>query len=184
MSADNPRFIRHLRSGRKSAFNEFVLGFKDRVFNTAYRFLGDWKEANNLAREIFLSACRNTKDLRAGSSLSSWIYRITLNSCNDRLKSIEPSPKVTGAGFESAQNLRFRAMPHRLFGKKEIELSVQAAIMALPVECKEVVLLRDIEGLSCGQTAEILGIDKGTVLLRLSRARFALKDSLAGVIDA
>ena len=184
MSADNPRFIRHLRAGRKSAFNELVLGFKDRVFNTAYRFLGDWQEANDLAREVFLSANRNIRSFRPESNLSSWIYRNTLNSCKDRLKLRESLKKITGVEFEGAQNLRFRDMPHRLFGKKEMELSVQAAIMALPEECKEVVLLRDIEGLSCGQIAEILGIENDTVKLRLSRARSALKDSLGGVIDA
>jgi len=187
LAGDNPRFIRHLRAGRKSAFNELVLGFKDRVFNTAYRFLGDWQEANDVAREVFLSVNKNLRSFRAKSLLSAWVYRNTVNICKNRLKSRELLKKGAGAALadaQGAQNLRFRDMPHRLFEKKELELSVQAAIMALTEECKEIVLLRDIEGLSYGQIGEILGIEESAVKSRLSRARFALKDSLSGVIDA
>jgi len=185
LAADNPRFIRHLSAGRKSAFNELVYVFKDRVFNTAYRFLGDWQEANSVARELFLSANGNTKSFKDESRLSAWIYRKTLNICKDKLKGRESLKN--GAGFEGArgaQNSRFRDMPHRLFGKKELELSVQAALMVLPAECREIVLLRDIEGLSYGQIAEILGVEGGAVKSKLSEARFALKGSLAGLIDA
>ena len=187
MAADDPRFIRHLRAGRKRAFNELVLGFKDRVFNTAYRFLGDWQEANDLAQDVFISVNKNIRSFRAQSSLSTWIYRITVNMCKNRFKSGEFSRKRSTVGLDDAQgaqNLRSRDMPHRLFEKKELELSVQAAIIALPEEWKEIVLLRDIEGLPYCQIAEILGIEEGTVKSRLSRARLALKDRLEGVINA
>ena len=180
------RFIRHLRAGRGKAFNELVLGYKDRVFNLSYRFHGDWQEANELAREVFISLNKNIRSFRVQSGLSTRIYKITLDMCKSRLANLRSEKNKITAGAEEVPgtvNLRVLNAPNRLLEKKELEMSVQAAINALPEERKEVLLLRDIEGLSYREISEILAIEEKTLKLRLNKARQVLRDGLAGVID-
>ena len=95
VTSDNNRFqgvdealARAFQSGEKKAFDKLVLRYRDRIFNMCYRFLGDYQEAEDTAQEVFIKAYRSLKLFRFKSSFYTWLYRITVNTCKNKLKSL------------------------------------------------------------------------------------------------
>jgi len=176
--------VKQCKEGKVTAFNQIVLKYKDKVFNTAYRFLGNYQDASDLTQECFISVYNGIKDFKGESSLSTWIYRIAVNVCKNKLKSFErkKDSKTISLRDKILDVKDSNNSPVELFEKKEIESRVQDAINSLPSEWKEVVILRDIEGLSYDEIARILQCEIGTVKSRLHRARMVLKDKLKRVI--
>ncbi len=81
--------INAFKAGKKSAFDELVLSHKDKVFNLCYWFVGDYQDANDLAQDVFFKAFKALKNFRFESAFSTWIYRITVNTCKNRLNSLQ-----------------------------------------------------------------------------------------------
>ncbi len=86
---DDNALVKEIQAGRISAFEELVLRYQDNIFNLCYRFLGDHQEAEDLAQITFLKAFRAINKFRFESSFSTWLYRIGVNSCKNRLKSLD-----------------------------------------------------------------------------------------------
>jgi RNA polymerase sigma-70 factor (ECF subfamily) len=184
--------IRAFQDGDKAAFDELVHKHQHTLFNLCYRFLGDYQEANDSAQETFIKVYRSLKKFRFESAFSTWLYRIAVNTCRNRLKSgeygwkkntvpldnpVPPSHSSPVAGIHD--ETRCPAM--ELESRERMTL-IQEAISALPLEQKEVVTLRDIEGFSYEEIGEITGANPGTVKSRLARARLELRKRLRSVI--
>ena len=184
--------IRAFHEGDKAAFDKLVLKHKDRLFNLCYRLLGDYEEANDSAQETFIKAYRALKKFRFESAFSTWLYRIAVNTCKNKLKSSAyrqkrkmvplDNPVLANRSRRSREIQDESQSPAIELEKKERMRIIQEAINALPPEQKEVVTLRDIEGFSYEEVAEITGFNLGTVKSRLARARQDLRKKLRSVI--
>jgi RNA polymerase sigma-70 factor (ECF subfamily) len=194
--ANEPRedavLIRAFREGDRAAFDSLVLKHKDRVFNLCYRLLGEYEEANDSAQETFIKVYGSLKKFRLESAFSTWLYRIAVNTCKNKLKSsafrqkrkmVPMDNPVSDNRAQSGLGIQDESQsPAMELEKKERMRIIQEAINALPSEQKEVVTLRDIEGFSYEEVAQITGFNLGTVKSRLARARQDLRKKLRSVI--
>lgn len=175
----------------KNAFDQLILLRKRMVFNLCYRFLGNHEDADDCAQEVFLKVYRSLRKFRFESNFTTWLYRITVNTCKNKLNSLdyrlrfkkmrinnnrpheEELPQSVEIGDETYS-------PDSSLKRKEISELIQEAVNKLPTPQKMVVVLRDIEGRSYEEIAEITGYKLGTVKSKLSRARLELRERLRG----
>jgi len=190
--AQDAALIRAFQEGDKAAFDKLVLNHKDRLFNLCYRILGDYEEANDSAQETFIKVYRGLKKFRFESGFSTWLYRIAVNTCKNKLKSSAyrqkskmvplDNPVLANRSQPSREIQDESPSPAMELEKKERMRVIQEAIDALSPEQKQVVTLRDIEGFSYEEVAEITGFNLGTVKSRIARARQDLRKKLRSVI--
>ena len=182
--------IRNFQSGDRVAFDKLVLRHKDKLFNLVYWFLGDYQEANDCAQDTFIKVFKSLKKFRFESSFSTWLYRIAINTCKNRLKSSAfrwkkkmipiQNPEGAKAGNPSPEIRDNSPSPLNGLEKKERMRLIQKAINSLPEEQNRVVVLRDIQGLSYEEIAAVIGLNLGTVKSRLARGRMELRNRLKG----
>ncbi len=184
--------IRAYLSGEARAFDALVNRHKDRVFNLCYRFLGDYHEADDTAQEVFIKVFRSLNRFRFESAFSTWVYRIAVNACKNRINSIEYRYKKWMRRLDAAvpsldceaQNTAPEASntPVERLEQKERAEQISRALSALSGNKKTVAVLRDIEGLSYEEISRITGLKPGTVKSTLARARADLQKRLRGLI--
>jgi RNA polymerase sigma-70 factor (ECF subfamily) len=184
--------VRAFQGGDRAVFDELVLRHQHRLFNLCYRFMGDYQEANDTAQETFIKVYGSLKRFRFESAFSTWLHRIAVNICKNKLKSLAYRQKKMTISLDnpgSAENgtppMEIRDETHS--PAKELETkqrmrAIQEAINMLPLEQKEMVTLRDIQGFSYEEIVEITGTALGTVKSRLARARLDLRKRLRSVI--
>ena len=175
----------------RTAFDKLILKYKDKVFNLCYRFMGDYDEADDAAQETFVKVYRNLKKFRFESSFSTWIYRIAVNTCKNKMSSLNyrinqqmirlDKPKTSSNGVYPMEIEDHTHSPERLVERKEKQQLIQKAINSLPGKHRRLVVLRDIEGLSYEEIVGITGNKLGTVKSKLARARELLRKKLKGV---
>ena len=191
--SDNDRtLIRDFLSGNRSAFDRLLLRHKDRVFSLCYRFLGDYQEAEDSSQDVFVKVYTSLKRFRFESSFSTWLYRIVFNTCMNKLNSLKYRFAKGSVSLKDLENRREGAQEREirddgptpameLERKERMEL-IQEAINSLPPRQKVAVILRDIQGLSYEEIADITGWNIGTIKSRIARARLGLRDRLRGQI--
>lgn len=151
--------------------------YQHRVFGVALRMLGNRAEAEEVAQEAFVRAHRALGDFRGDAKLSTWLYAITSRLCLNRLASGER--RLTRRGEDALLRLSDAApRPDAALERRELETALARAIAELPEDRRIVVVLRDIEGLSYEEIAQVLELELGTVRSRLHRARADLKEKL------
>jgi RNA polymerase sigma-70 factor, ECF subfamily len=136
----------------------------------AFRLLGDRERMDDVLQEAYARAFRALPRFRGGSAIGTWLYRIVYNACLDELRRSGARREVSLDEWRERGSSRTDGVEERL--------DLAAALAALPVELRAVVLLVDADELSYDEAAEVLGIPAGTVASRLSRARDALKGAL------
>jgi RNA polymerase sigma-70 factor (ECF subfamily) len=180
--------IEGCKAGDQRAFAEMVLQSQKKVFNIAYRMLGNSEEAKDLAQEVFVSVFNSIKDLREEIKFDSWLTRITLNHCRNRWKYLKrrqyfnsdslDDPVETEDGdvpravYDPSDN------PETLYEKKMTEELVQKGLQKLKEDQRELLVLRDLQGFSYEEIGELLGLREGTIKSKLHRARMDLKQVL------
>ncbi len=189
MSGDSA-LIESFLAGDERAFDSLVNRYKNRVFNICFRMIGDYEEANDSAQETFIKVFRALKGFRFESSFSTWLYRIAVNTCKNKLSSLKyrfnrmmvriDKPARDGDASGSMEIQSNAANPHNSVERRERELLIQRALDSLPKEQKMVVVLRDVEGLSYEEVERVTGLARGTVKSKLSRAREKLREKLKG----
>jgi RNA polymerase sigma-70 factor (ECF subfamily) len=161
-------------AGDPHAFAELVRRHRDRMWAVALRTLRDPEEAADALQDAFISAFRAAASFRAESQVTTWLHRIVVNACLDRVRRRQARPTVplpeTGPGEPAADG---DAMADR-----ETRLVVGEALAALPDEQRVPIVLVDVEGYSVADTARMLGIAEGTVKSRCARGRAKLAKSL------
>jgi len=186
-------WIEAFLAGDRSAFDRLVLRHKDRVFNVCYRMVGDYEDAGDCAQETFVKVYRSLKDFRFGSSFSTWLYAVAVNTCKNKLKSSEyrrrkkmipiDDPPGDSPGGMVAREIEDPApSPLAQLAEREREKILQGAIDDLAPEARAVVVLRDIEGLSYEEIVRATGYNMGTLKSKLARARQQLREKLKGVL--
>jgi RNA polymerase sigma-70 factor (ECF subfamily) len=179
------------RRGEPEAFARLVALHEGMVFNLAARLLGEVEEARDVAQNVFLHVYRKLGQFRGHSALKTWIYRITVNQCHNRRRwwqsrhreKEEPLDEVA-AGPQAGRlaDRRPQASPFDQTRRRERARRVQEGLLKLSFQHRSVLVLREIEGLSCEEIAETLGVAGGTVKSRLSRAREALRRQLGDML--
>jgi RNA polymerase sigma-70 factor (ECF subfamily) len=176
-AGDAPRFLDRLRAGDAPAFEELVMTYQHRVFGVALRMLGNRAEAEDVAQEAFVRAHRALGAFRGDAKLSTWLYSITSRLCLNRLASGER--RMARQGEDALLRLSDAGpRPDAALERRELETALGRAIAELPEDRRIVVVLRDIEGLSYEEIAQVLELELGTVRSRLHRARAELKEKL------
>ncbi|HEX67512.1 MAG TPA: sigma-70 family RNA polymerase sigma factor [bacterium] len=189
---EEKNWIESFLSGEKKVFDNIVMKYQDRVFNLCYRFLGDYEEAEECAQEVFIKVYNSLRKFKFRSSFSTWLYRITVNMCKNRLKILKQQRERSRFSLDDPLSLQNGNLerevgdeslaPLTLIQRKEKERIIQEAINSLPPEFKTLIILRDIDGLSYEEITGITGLKMGTVKSRIARAREKLKEKLRGLV--
>lgn len=156
---------------------ELVERHYGRVYNLCYSFVRDHDEAGDLAQEVFVKLFERMESFRGEASLSTWIYRIGVNTCIDALR--RSKRRATEPFDERRSDI---SRDEDTAGRIAVSEMVRGALMELPVKYRTVVILREFEGRSYREIAEVLQCSIGTVESRLFRARELLKRILHPVI--
>lgn len=179
--------LRRLRDRDERAFRELVEAHRDRVYNITFRMLGNRAEAEDVAQEVFIAVFKNIDEFRAQSKFSTWLYRIAVNHCKNRIKYLarrhdrdrdELDETTQGTGVNGSISGPVPSAPDRALEGAQMEKLLQDAIATLEDDQRIVVVLRDVEDLSIEEICEITGLPDGTVKSRLHRARLVLRKRL------
>lgn len=185
-SVEEMELVQRAREGDATAFARIVVRYQDRIYNLAFRMLGNEADAADAAQEAFVAAWEGLGRFRGESALYTWLYRVAMNKTlglrRRRQARREVSSNAEEVLMETAADCR--ETPPEVADAHEREAIVQEAIDALPDDLRSVAVLRDIEGLEYEQIAEVLSIALGTVKSRLHRARLVLRGSLARLLGA
>jgi RNA polymerase sigma-70 factor (ECF subfamily) len=178
--------------GDREAFSKLVAKYQRKIYNLAFRFVGDNEEANDLAQEIFTAAYQNLSKFRGDAKFSTWLFQIASNRGKNRFKYLKRRGYFVsrgGTGNDDDKDSLHREVPddsrspEELLASKQMQRIVQDAIDELEPDHKEIVILRDIEGLSYEEIATILNLPEGTTKSRLHRARMVVKEKLKKVMQ-
>jgi RNA polymerase sigma-70 factor (ECF subfamily) len=178
-------FVARLQANEDAAYDELVRTYNAPVFHVAYRMLGDSGDAADAVQEIFIKVFRNIRGFRGDSSLKTWIFRIAFSEILNRLRWWKRRFRSSTVSLDDDRKgtapIHLRSSspsPHHVLESKERDQAIQQALTKLSGEHRSIVILRDIEGFSYSEIAEILGVSCGTVKSRLARARADMKKSL------
>ena len=181
----DPELVRAVQRGAPGAMDELIRATYTAVYSLCGRLLGDPADAADATQEVYLRVVRSVRGFRAESKFGTWLHRVTVNVCATALRrrgDIRAQGRAAGWTAFAAPD-----SPDVLAGTDDTEERVAAldhasrvadAIKELPDESREVVLLRDIEGLSTKETAAVLGIKEGAVKVRLHRAHARLRETV------
>jgi len=157
--------------GETSAFDVLVGRWEDRIRGAAWRVLGSEEEARDVAQEAFLKAYRGLGAFKQEARFSSWLYQIALNLCRDRLRRRRTRASVSLEELEEAGPVLVEPRPgaHELALQNDLASRVRRAVAALSEEQREVVILKEYEGLTFLEIAQALDVPVSTVKTRLYR---------------
>ncbi len=161
------------------AFEELVYRYQTRLYNLAYRLIGDREEAQDQTQEALVRTFTALPAFRRGERFSPWVYKILVNLCISYLRKRKPQVQLN----DDAPLVDGSLTPEQTLEKKEIQDAVQTAILALPEQYRAVILLRHQQELSYADIARTLGLPIGTVKTHLFRAREMLHKHLSKRID-
>jgi RNA polymerase sigma-70 factor, ECF subfamily len=180
MLADEAITIRHAQNGNGAALEELLFAYEKKVYNIAWRLMGNEADAADMAQEALIKIYRSIKGFKGEASFSSWVYRLTVNTCMDGLRKRKRAPVSLEFACESGMPLTDTALDTPEAHALSVERSedIQKAILMLSDEHRVVVVMRDIAGLSYEEIAESIHISIGTVKSRINRGRQRLKELL------
>jgi len=179
---DDTDLVRRIRAGDAEALRLVVERYQERIFALIHGIVRDAHEVEDVAQEVFLKVFTRIEAFDGRSQFFTWLYRVAINAAKDHVKKRVRRP---AAPLEEADALPGGAEgPDAGAARGETARLVRAAIDELPVRYREVLALRELEGLSYDEVAQVLGISIGTVESRLHRARARLKRKLTKAREA
>ena len=171
-------------AGDQEAFEQLVRDNQNRVYSLAVRLVGDREEAADLAQEAFLKAWQGLSSFQGESSFSTWIYRLTTNVCIDYLRrkkrrqEVEPAVSLDDEDSGWAEPADAGQDPQRKLEEAERSRALSRGLERLPEHQRQVLVMRELSGLSYQEIGAATGLDLGTVKSRIARARVALRKIL------
>ncbi len=184
---DEARLVARLKLRDEAAFSQFVLLYQQKVFSMLTRMLSNREEARDVTQDVFFTVFKSIDSFRGDSKLSTWLYRVAINHCKNKMKYLE---RRAGKKHDELDETREAAAsdggviggrparPDEAAQGTELESAVRVALAGLDQEHRELIVLRDLEGLAYEEIVTITGLADGTVKSRLHRARAALKDAI------
>ena len=178
-SDGDQQLVERAQKGDTRAFDLLVLKYQGRVANLVSRYVSNSAEVEDVTQEAFIKAYRALPKFRGDSAFYAWLYRIAANAAKNYLVALGRRPSSDqvideGEYFDLPGRLKDHESPDAVLMGMELEQAVSGAIDSLPDELKAALTLREFEGLSYEEIAEILGCPIGTVRSRIFRAREAI----------
>ncbi len=181
LSQNEAILIDKAQKGDIESFELLIENYQKKAFNIAYRMLGNLEDANDVTQEALVKVYRSIGAFRGNSSFSTWLYSIVNNTCIDFIRKnrkfdliyIEQEHEGTNYQIDIPDRLN---TPEKLLEKNEVKKIIHDGINQLNYDHRNIIILRDIQGLSYKEIGEILHISLGTVKSRISRARDNLKE--------
>jgi RNA polymerase sigma-70 factor (ECF subfamily) len=188
---DEAKLVNELQAGSEAAFDWLVTYYHGNVYNLVYGILSDPADAADVTQEVFLHAFRGIRGFRQGSSLKTWLYRISVRQALNHRRWFwrrhRQQVSIDAEDEFKCQSLELRdgsATPFERCAAHETQAEVRRALFGIPALFRSAVILRDIEGFSYEEIAEVLDVSVGTVKSRILRGRRMLKDVLGPVLRA
>lgn len=171
MGRSDEELVEACQAGESSAFDLLVARWEDKIRGAAYRLLGSEDEARDAAQEAFLKAYRGLPGFKREAQFSSWLYRIAVNLCRDRLRRRKGKTFLSLEALEDVGPVIASREPaaQDLVEQLDLRRAVRRAIAALPQEQREIVVLKEYQGLTFLEIAQALELPVSTVKTRLYR---------------
>lgn len=181
--------VRRVQQGDKTAFDLLVRKYQHKVAKLVQRYVRDRSEAEDVSQEAFVRAYRAISGFRGESAFYTWLYRIAVNTAKNYLET--QGRRLPGSALEiedaeqlpGANSLRDIATPEQHLLTDEIAKTVRLTIESLPADLRQAIVLREIDGLSYEEIAEIMDCPVGTVRSRIFRAREAVDNVLKPLLE-
>ncbi len=188
------QLVERAKRGDMQAFEMLVIKYQRRIERLIARMVRDVDLVQDIAQETFIRAYRALPQFRGDSAFYTWLYRIAVNTAKKTLVELKRDPLVFESASSSGQDdddetsrvereLTDGATPEAVLASKEIAETVNAAIEALSEDLRQAITLREIEGLSYEEIAELMNCPIGTVRSRIFRAREAIAQRLRPLLD-
>lgn len=181
--------VSRVQQGDKRAFDLLVQKYQHKVINLISRFVSDQSECQDVAQETFIKAYRALNNFRGDSQFYTWLYRIAANTAKNHLASKSRKTPTQSVDVDDAEHfagdngLKDFTNPENQLLTEELERTVFSAIDKLPDDLKSAITLREIEGLSYDEIAEVMDCPIGTVRSRIFRARDAIDKELRPLLE-
>ena len=190
-ASDDSAVVTAFLAGEERGFQELVERYQTRLLNFIYRTIGDRDRAEDLVQEVFIRVYRHLHRFDRSKKFSTWVYTIASNLAKNELRNRSRNPLVLfqamrGATEEEDRPLQFEdttARPDDMYRKRHLRELVEDTVAKLPEHHRQVFVLRELEGKSYEEIAEITACNLGTVKSRLNRARTAFAAIIEPHID-
>jgi RNA polymerase sigma-70 factor (ECF subfamily) len=181
VDTDDVALLKKARAGDSAAVDELLRRYERSVYRFGLRMCGNEDAAREVLQETLLAAFRHLPSFRGDAALSTWLYQIARSFCAKQRR----TPALASTESAEAQRVASAAsgQDERAHAREMAEL-IQAAIGSLPAEAREVLVLRDVEGLSAEEAAQVLEVSVPALKSRLHRARLSLSAQLNAVLEA
>jgi RNA polymerase sigma-70 factor, ECF subfamily len=188
---DDSAVVAAFLAGERRAFNELVERYQNRLLNFVYRTTGDRERAEDLVQETFIRVYRHLHRFDQSKKFSTWVYTIASNLAKNELRNRSRNPLVLFQMFRKNDDSDSRPLewedntyrPDDLFRKRHLKSMVDSAVDQLPEHHRTVFVLREMEGKTYEEIADITGANLGTVKSRLNRARNSFAQLIAPLLD-
>lgn len=183
------KLVARVQKGDKAAFDLLVRKYQHKVAKLIARYVRDRREVEDVTQEAFIKAYRAIRGFRGESAFYTWLYRIAVNTAKNYLESLGRRPpsadmEVEGAELtELGERLREQATPEHQLLTSEIADTVLRTIQKLPEDLRTAIMLREIDGLSYEEIAQVMDCPIGTVRSRIFRAREAIDKDLRPLLE-
>ena len=188
--AIDQKLVEKAQRGDKKAFGMLVEKYQRRLNRLLSRMVRDQSEIEDIVQDSFIKAYRAINNFRGDSAFYTWLYRIGINTAKNHLVKLGKRPKAMNEvdieeieNFEDAPDLRNHETPESTMMSSEIVASVNQTIQALPNELREAISLREMDGLSYEEIADLMNCPIGTVRSRIFRAREVIAEKLKPLIE-
>ncbi len=188
--SSDAELVARVQKGDKKAFDILVRKYQHKLAKLISRYIQDPSEVLDVSQEAFIKAYRALPKFRGDSAFYTWLYRIAINTAKNHLVAQGRRPQSVdidaeeGVRVESIPKLRENATPERLILRDEIGDVIFQAIEELPEDLRTAITLRELDGLSYEEIAEVMGCPIGTVRSRIFRAREAIDNKLRPLLGA
>lgn len=193
MDSQDLALVDRIQAQDKEAFKELVEKYQRKVYSICYGMLKDSEASMDVSQEVFIKVYRYIDKFNRDSSFYTWLYRITVNMCidhirkNSRVQKVEYDDRVSLDGEAEGEDYimpsKLGINPDKVYGRKELRQKMLEALETLGEKHRTILILREVEGLSYEEIADVLNISKGTVMSRLYHARRYFQEALKDYLD-
>ena len=193
VATDDLTLVQRVQQGDQRAFKELVQRYQRKVYGVALGMLRDKEEARDVSQEAFVKVYRYIQHFKGDASFYTWLYRITVNVCidlmrrkgrgDDHTEFDETQALDTSEANLGALGSKLGTNPQKAALRKELAEKIAAAFQEIPPAHRQILLLREVEGMSYEDLSRVLKIPKGTVMSRLFHARLKMQKILGGYVE-
>ncbi len=182
--------VKRVQAGDNAAFDLLVRKYQHRIGAVVYRFVPDHAESQDITQDAFIRAYRALANFRGDAQFYTWLYRIAVNTAKNHLVAMKRRPPTADVDVQDAEHLAGAGRlhdhdtPEHQLLRQEIEQTVARTVASLPDELRRAITLREVDGLSYEEIAQLMQCPIGTVRSRIFRARDAIDQKLRPLMDA